>query len=275
MARQITGRIDSAFARLRAEGRKAFITYIMAGAPSLKRTEELVSILEENGADIIELGVPFTDPMADGPVIQQAAEVACANGVTLRKVLELVTKLRKKTEIPIVLMTYYNPVLKFGLKKFANAASKAGVDGLIIPDLPPHEADDLKEATTPKGIDTIFLFAPTSTDERRKLVARASSGFIYYVSIAGITGSKLALDKVTERSINSARKHGGGKPVALGFGVSTPKEAQAVAELADGVIVGSAIVKRATDPELGKYLRSLRRAIDKARSTKPAKGKKA
>jgi len=258
-------RLGDTFDRLRSEGRSAFITYIMAGAPSLKRTGELVRLLEENGADIIELGVPFTDPMADGPVIQRAAEVGIKKGVTLRKVLAFVKKTRKHTEIPIVLMTYYNPVLKYGLKKFARDAAHAGVDGMIIPDLPPHEADDFKREADKMNIDTIFLFAPTSTGERVKLVAKRSSGFIYYVSIAGITGAKLKMDKTTSRQINRARRHGGGKPVALGFGVSTPKEAQSVAALADGVIVGSAIVKRAQAPDLDKFVRSIRRGIDRAR----------
>ncbi len=259
-------RISDTFDRLRAEGRSAFITYIMAGAPSLKRTGELVTLLEKNGADIIELGVPFTDPVADGPVIQRAAEVGVARGVTLRKVIALVKKLRKKTQIPIVLMTYYTPVLKYGLKAFARDASEAGVDGMIIPDLPPHEADDFKVQADRYGINTIFLFAPTSTEERIKLVAKGSTGFIYYVSIAGITGAKLAMNATTRHMIKSAQKHSGGKPVALGFGVSTPKEAEAVAGLADGVIVGSAIVKQTEEPGLEKFIRSLRKGIDKAAS---------
>ncbi len=268
-------RISDTFDRLRAEGRSAFITYIMAGAPSLKRTGELVTLLEQNGADIIELGVPFTDPMADGPVIQRAAEVGVKKGVTLRRVLAFVEKTRKRTQIPIVLMTYYNPVLKYGLKAFARDAAKAGVDGMIIPDLPPHEADEFKEEADKKKIDTIFLFAPTSTEERVKLVAKRSSGFIYYVSIAGITGSKLTMDKTTVRMINSARRHGGGKPVALGFGVSTPKEAESVAALADGVIVGSAIVKRAGDADLDKFVRSIKRGIERASAKRSHRRSKA
>lgn len=264
-------RIDDTFERLKAEGRAAFIPYIMAGAPSLKRTAELVLLLEENGADIIELGVPFTDPMADGPVIQRAAEQALAQGVTLRKVLAFVKKIRRQTQIPFVLMTYYNPVLKYGLADFARDAVAAGVDGMIIPDLPPHEAAEFKREADKHGLNTIFLFAPTSTQERIELVAKRSSGFIYYVSIAGITGSKLTLDKTARRAINTARKHGGGTPVALGFGVSTPKEAQEVAALADGVIVGSAIVKRTQEAGLEKYIRSLRRGIDRARSGKEQK----
>ena len=257
-------RIGQTFDRLRNEGKKAFIAYIMAGAPSLKRTEELVMMLEQNGADIIELGVPFTDPMADGPVIQRAAEAAIKKGVTLRKVLALVKKLRRKTQIPIVLMSYYNPIFKYGLEAFARDATDMGVDGVIIPDLPPHEAGEFKPHARRYGLDTIFLYAPTSTDERIKLVARESTGFIYYVSMTGITGSKLKVDSTTRSAIKKGRAVGRGVPVALGFGVSTPEEARAVAGLADGVIVGSAIVKRTEQAGLARFIRSLRRGIDSA-----------
>jgi tryptophan synthase alpha chain len=257
------GRISKRFQELKAEGRKAFIPYIMAGAPSLKRTHELIGILEAGGADIIELGVPFTDPVADGPVIQRAAEQALARGVTLRKVLGLVKKARKKTQIPIVLMTYYNPVFRYGVEAFARDASEAGVDGLIVPDLPPHEAGELIRPARRHGLDTIFLFAPTSTDDRHRIVAKRSRGFIYYVSIAGITGSKLEVDRTTARSIK-AMKALSDLPVAIGFGVSNPDEAAKVAALADGVIVGSAIVKRAGEPGLARFVASLRKGIDKA-----------
>lgn len=257
------GRIARRFDELKARGAKAFIPYIMAGAPSLKRTHELIGILEEGGADIIELGVPFTDPVADGPVIQRAAEQALARGVTLRKVIGLVEKARKRTQIPIVLMTYYNPVFKYGVKAFARDAAGAGVDGLIVPDLPPHEAGELIAPARRHGLDTVFLYAPTSTDARRRLVARRSSGFIYYVSIAGITGSKLEVDRTTMSSIK-AMKSISRLPVAIGFGVSKPDEARRVAALADGVIVGSAIVKRAGEPGLKRFVASLRKGIDSA-----------
>ena len=263
-------RIGQAFDRLRNEGGKAFIAYIMAGAPSLKRTEELVMMLEQNGADIIELGVPFTDPMADGPVIQRAAEAAIKKGVTLRKVLALVKKLRRRTQIPIVLMSYYNPIFKYGLEAFARDATDMGVDGVIIPDLPPHEAGEFKPHARRYGLDTIFLYAPTSTDERIKLVARESTGFIYYVSMTGITGSKLKVDSTTRSAIIKGKAFG--KPVALGFGVSTPDEARAVAGLADGVIVGSAIVKRTEQAGLARFIRSLRRGIDSATPAKKKAG---
>lgn len=255
-------RIGLKFRELQNKNSKAFIPYIMAGDPSLARTRELVTILEDCGADIIELGVPFSDPLADGPTIQKAAQNALGQGVTLGSVLELVTALRKTSQIPIVLMTYYNLIFRYGEERFANDASAAGVDGMIVPDLPPDEAGELMKHTRKKGLDTIFLVAPTSTAERVQKIAKASGGFIYYVSITGITGSKLTMDSSIESHIAGLRKFGN-KPVAVGFGISTPAEASAVSRFSDGVIVGSAIVKKVAGPdqELKEYLRSLREAI--------------
>ena len=254
-------RIGARFKKLHREGRKAFIPYIMAGYPTLDDTMKLIAMLEKEGADIIELGVPFSDPLADGPVIQRAAESAVAAGVTLRKVIALVREARKWSKVPIVLMTYYNPVFKYGLEAFVRDAVDAGVDGVIVPDLPPDEAGDLMKIAKPAGLDTIFLVAPTSTPDRRKIVAKAARGFIYYVSITGITGATLNMDKGIAESISALRELSGGKPVALGFGVSTPEEAAGVASMADGVIVGSAIVRRVSDPSLAEFVRSLRAAI--------------
>lgn len=256
-------RIEKAFRRLKKEGRKAFIPYIMAGDPSLARTKKLVGLLEECGADIIELGVPFSDPLADGPVIQAAAERAIKKGATLSKVLDSVRDIRKTTEIPIVLMTYFNPIFKYGEEIFPADAKEAGVDGIIVPDLPPDEAGNLIRFSREQGLDTIFLVAPTSTPQRIRLVAKSSSGFIYYVSITGITGAKLRLDASQHRSIKALRAFTR-KPVALGFGVSRPAEAKAVAGFADGVIVGSAIVRKlneAPEQEARRFIRSLRKAI--------------
>ncbi|MEJ2191147.1 MAG: tryptophan synthase subunit alpha [Nitrospirota bacterium] len=236
-------RIGKTFKKLKRKGRKAFIPYIMAGDPSLERTGELIGLLERHGADIVELGVPFSDPLADGPVIQRAAERALKGGVSLRKVIRFVSDIRRKTQIPLVLMTYFNPVFRYGLEAFMRDASEAGVDGVIVPDLPPEEAGEYRKLARAHGVDTIFLVAPTSTEERRKKIARASSGFLYYVSITGITGARLALAGEAGESIRALREMSG-KPVALGFGVSTPEEARQVAAMADGVIVGSAIVKR-------------------------------
>jgi tryptophan synthase alpha chain len=258
----VLNRIDAQFRKLKEAGKKAFIPYIMAGDPSLEKTGELVLLLEECGADIIELGVPFSDPLADGPTIQRAAERALKAGVTLRKVLGLVKDLRSRTSVPLVLMTYYNPVFVYGEDLFVSDAVAAGVDGLIIPDLPPDEARRLVRLAKPAGLATIFLLAPTSTEERIAKVTRASAGFVYYVSMTGITGSHLSIDESLATSVRHIRE-AGGKPVAVGFGVSTPEEARAVAAVADGVIVGSAIVRRLHDtPGLfGEFVRGLRRAI--------------
>ncbi len=236
-------KISTIFRNLKSCNLKAFIPYIMAGDPDIDSTLERVMLLVECGADIIELGVPFSDPLADGPTIQRAAERALQAGVTLRKIIPFVAKIRQHTQIPIVLMTYYNPIFKYGENSFVNDARDAGVDGVIIPDLPPEEAKELISASRKKGLDTIFLLAPTSTKERIKKIASASSGFVYYVSMTGITGSQLALDDTFKRHIEDV-KNATDKPVAVGFGVSTPDEAYNVARLADGVIVGSAIVKK-------------------------------
>jgi tryptophan synthase alpha chain len=255
-------RISLKFRKLKPEGGKAFIPYIMAGDPSLEKTKEVVLLFEECGADIVELGVPFSDPLADGPTIQRAAERALQNGVTLRKVISFVREMRQLTQIPLVLMTYYNPVFKYGLDAFVADAVDAGVDGIIIPDLPPDEADELMKLSRRSGLDTIFLLAPTSTEERIKKVARSASGFIYYVSITGITGSGLLLDGSMETLLSNIRKHSE-KPIAVGFGVSTPEDAYAIAKISDGVIVGSAIVKRLYESpdELKEFIKGLRQAI--------------
>ncbi len=255
-------RIDTAFRKLKRRTGKAFIPYLMAGDPSLERTRETVLLLERAGADIIELGVPFSDPLADGPTIQRAAERALEAGVTLGKVIGLVRDLRRQTQIPLVLMTYYNPVFRYGVEQFVNDAAAAGADGVIIPDLPPEEAGELLRASGEAHLATIFLVAPTSTEERIRRIARASAGFVYYVSMTGITGSQLSLDSSMRESLSAIRRVTK-KPVAVGFGVSTPEEAKSVAETADGVIVGSAIVKKAHEQpgSLAEFISELRRAI--------------
>ncbi len=256
-------RIEKVFKKLKAQNKKAFIPYIMAGDPSIEKTKEIVLMFEECGADIVELGVPFTDPLADGPTIQRAAERALKNGVTLKKVIALVKDLRQKTKIPLVLMTYYNPVFKYGEKRFIADAKDAGVDGVIIPDLPPDEAGEFIRLAKNAALASIFLLAPTSTEDRIKKVASSSTGFIYYVSITGITGAQLLLDGSIEKSINGIHRITD-KPVAVGFGVSTPDEAKAVAGISDGVVIGSAIVKKAQgslDKELRDFLLTLREAI--------------
>jgi tryptophan synthase alpha chain len=255
-------RISETFKRLNQQGKKAFIPYMMAGDPSLEKTRDVVLLFEACGADIVELGVPFSDPLADGPTIQRASERALKNGVTLRKVISLVKDLRQVTQIPLVLMTYFNPVFKYGTDAFIKDARSAGVDGMIIPDLPPDEAGDFIKLSRKAALDTIFLLAPTSTEDRIRKVTKAASGFIYYVSITGITGASLLLDGSMDLLISNIRKYTD-KPIAVGFGVSTPEEAAAIARISDGVIVGSAIVKKLHDTpeELESYLVSLREAI--------------
>lgn len=236
-------RLDQTFSRLRDRKEAALITYVMAGDPSLQETEQLVPKLEGAGADVIELGVPFSDPIADGPVIQQAAERALRSGTSLRAILSMVSRLRQKTQIPIVLMAYYNSIHAFGTEQFCREAVAAGIDGLIVPDMPPDESGPLKEPAAASGLQLIFLLAPTSTDQRRAYVARQSKGFLYYVSLTGITGAKLNNVAEVGRNVEKIRKVSA-TPIAVGFGVATPEDAEKVAAVADGVIVGSAIVKQ-------------------------------
>ena len=235
-------RIEKCFRALAKSGDKALISYIMAGDPDLETTGELILALEEGGADIIELGVPFSDPLADGPVIQRASERALASGTSLKKVLALVKEVRGKTDIPIVLMTYYNIIYKYGEADFATHASSAGVDGIIIPDLPPEEGSDMIHHCRSNGIDTVFLLAPTSNDKRIRKVSLASRGFIYYVSLTGVTGVRTALSDSIKPMTDRIRK-ASKKPVAVGFGISDARQAAEVAAYADGVVVGSALVK--------------------------------
>lgn len=270
-------RIDDTFARLKAKGEKALIAYLMAGDPSLQETEQLVQSLERAGADLIELGVPFSDPIADGPVIQQAAERALRSGTSLRKILDSVRSLRRKTQIPLVLMAYYNTIRAMGEAAFCREAVEAGVDGLIVPDMPPEEAGPLRPAADESGLRLIFLLAPTSTAARRAAVARAAGGFVYYVSLTGITGAKLTDLGDVERNVMRI-KQVSALPVAVGFGVATPEDAAKVARLADGVIVGSAIVKAIHDrhqdaqmtERVGDFVRSLKHAIAPASAASPS-----
>jgi tryptophan synthase alpha chain len=239
----VQSRLDKTFERLKAKGEKALITYLMAGDPSLAETEQLVVELERAGADIVELGVPFSDPIADGPVIQQAAERALRSGTTLRGILDMVRHLRIQSEIPLVLMAYYNSIHAFGPERFCREAVLAGVDGLIVPDMPPDEAGPLKAPAAASGLQLIFLLAPTSTAERRVFVARQSHGFVYYVSLTGITGAKLG--RVSDIGDNVEHiRNVSHTPIAVGFGITTPEDAAEVSTIADGVIVGSAIVKQ-------------------------------
>lgn len=272
----MTGRIEAAFTRLKHANEKALIAYLMAGDPSLAETEQLVLAIERAGADIVELGVPFSDPIADGPVIQAAAERGIRSGTSLRKILPMVKSLRAKTQIPIVLMVYYNSMFAMGLETFCREAAAAGVDGLIVPDMPPDEAGPLKGPAASAGLRLIFLLAPTSTAERRTYVAKESQGFLYYVSLTGITGAKIQNMDEVGKNVQKIKKvtH---TPIAVGFGVSTPEDAARVSAMADGVIVGSAIVKQiaahqqAADmpDKVGAFVGSLKGAMKQAASTLP------
>ena len=232
-------RIDRRFKEL--NGQSAFIPYICAGDPNTEVTKKLVSALESAGADIVELGIPFSDPIADGPSIQKASERALINKISLGQIIDMVRELRKTTQLPIALMTYYNPIFAYGVADFCRTATEAGVDGVIVPDLPPEEADELFQAASEYGLAVILLVAPTSTEERVKLISKLSTGFVYLVSVTGVTGARAALSEFIQPMLNGLRKYTD-KPIGVGFGVSTPEQAQAVAKMADAVIVGSAII---------------------------------
>ena len=233
-------RIESVFKKLKNK-RAAFIPFVVAGDPDLKTTEALVLKMAECGADIIELGVPFSDPLADGPTIQTASQRALKNGVNLKEIFRMTERL-KGISTPLVLMTYFNPVFQYGLKSFAEDCHRNGIDGVIIPDLPPEEAGPWIKEAKPLKLGTVFLIAPTSSPDRVKLASRYSRGFLYYVSITGITGTRGKLPNELEAGIRQIKKYSQ-KPVAVGFGISTPEQVREVSRFADGVIVGSAIVK--------------------------------
>jgi tryptophan synthase alpha chain len=245
-------RIGGAFAALRAEGRAAFIPFLTAGDPSLAATVDLAETLAGAGADLIEIGVPFSDPLADGPTIQRASERALAGGATLAAVLDGVAEMRRRIDAPIVLMSYLNPILRYGLPRFAADARRAGADGVILSDLPVEEAGPIRERLDAAGLDLVLLAAPTSGPARLRRIAQAARGFVYVVTRTGVTGARAALPAEL-RALVAAIRGATRKPIALGFGISTPEQVRAAARLADGVVVGSAIVDRVArfgaDPE--------------------------
>jgi tryptophan synthase alpha chain len=262
-------RIKNTFSRLKKRNEAALIPYIMAGDPDLAATKRLILEMEKAGCDIIELGAPFSDPLADGPTIQKAALRSLARNTSVADVLALVADVRRESRIPLILMTYYNLIFRYGEERFAAEAAAAGLDGIILPDLPPEEAQTLIQAAKKNGLDMIFLLAPTSTPERVKLVSRLSQGFVYYVSLTGVTGARAALPGTVEDSLNKIKTMTE-KPVAVGFGISTPDQAAQVAHWgADGVIVGSALVKvieeNGSSPELvaqaGRFVKALKQGV--------------
>ena len=235
------GRIEDAFKTLRQQGKKGFIPFITAGDPDLATTEELLLVLAQEGATLIELGVPFSDPMADGPVIQRASERALKHGFGLQEVLDTVARASKQIDTPIILFSYYNPLLQFGLRHVSKAAKEAGLDGVLVTDLTPEESGELESELRAQELDMIFLIAPTSTDERLQLVARHASGFIYAVSRAGVTGARDAVSAEAEKLVNRMRSFSE-LPIAVGFGISSAVQVRDVQRYADAVVVGSAIV---------------------------------
>ena len=234
------GRIADAFTTLKQNGKKGFIPYITAGDPDLATTEQLLITLAPS-ATLIELGVPFSDPMADGPVIQRASERALKNNFGLQDILDTAAQARKKIETPIILFSYYNPLLQFGLNRLAQAAKNAGVDGVLVTDLTPEESGEFEAELRAHDLDMIFLIAPTSTDERLKLVAEHASGFIYAVSRAGVTGARDQVSEEAEKLVNRMRQFSS-LPIAVGFGISNAAQVADVSRYADAVVVGSAIV---------------------------------
>jgi tryptophan synthase alpha chain len=236
-----SGRLAATFAALRARGERALLPYFTAGDPSLDVTRRLVVEAAARGADVVELGIPFSDPLADGPVIQRATQRALAAGVSLARVLELTRELRAEVTVPLVYLTYYNPILAFGLKAFCQSAVEAGADGAIVADLPPDEAAPLAAEARAAGLDLIHMVAPTSTPERMRRIARASTGFIYMVSLTGVTGTRQELPADLAANLRELRGITT-KPICVGFGIGTPEQAALVGGLADGVAVGSAVV---------------------------------
>lgn len=261
-------RITTTFERLRSGNRAALVPFLMAGDPDLGVTRELVRAAVRNGADLIELGVPFSDPTADGPVLQRSATRALKRGASLPRVLELVTDLRKETDVPIVLFGYFNPIFRYGTKRLARDARQAGVDALLVVDLPPEESGELWEPARAEGLDQIFLLAPTSDRGRVSAVLERASGFVYYVSMTGVTGVKAIAPTDVRPQVEKLRKRCK-LPIGVGFGISSAQQATAVAAFADAVIVGSAMMRVVEEcgsaidlPEkLGAFVRELKDAM--------------
>jgi len=259
-------RIDAAFRGLKRRNEKALIVYLTAGFPTVKMLPDLVRACADAGADLVELGVPFSDPLADGPTIQATSEKALANGVTPALVIRQAALLRRRNlALPMALMTYYNPVLHYGLRRFCGDCVSSGVDGLIVPDLPPEEAGDLVRAARPLKLDTIFLAAPTSTRERLRRLVKISTGFVYYVSLTGVTGARRSLPAEVNSQVRRIKALTD-LPVCVGFGISGPAQVRQAVRAADGVIVGSALLNlirrsgRRAPQAAYRFLRSLKRA---------------
>jgi tryptophan synthase alpha chain len=265
------GRIESKFAALKKNGRKAFVAYLTAGDPEMETTARLIPALELAGVDIIEIGVPFSDPTADGPVIQAASQRALKEGATLAKILAMIAALRLTSAIPIVLFGYYNPILSYGPATFAVDAAASGVDGILVVDLPPEEAGELRKYTDKAGLAFITLIAPTTDPKRARKILRGATGFVYYISVTGVTGTTVARPEDVRRDVERIQAMMT-LPVAVGFGISTPEQAAAIAPLADGVVIGSALVRLISEnmgsgdliPAVSSFAAKIRQAIDTA-----------
>lgn len=253
---------------MRRGGEKALIPFVTAGDPDLKSSLKILHVLEQSGADLIELGVPFSDPMADGPTIQRSSERALKRGTSLPRILEMVREFRRDSELPLILFGYYNPFLCYGLRRFAEQARESGVDGILCVDLPPEESVELKRWTHPEGLHNIFLLSPTSDSARIRLVAREGRGFVYYVSVTGVTGARKRLESALRKQVAEVRRYTA-LPIGVGFGISSARQAAWIASFADAVVVGSALIdvmarsKRKQDKlkRVGHLIHALKRAM--------------
>ncbi|HKD08155.1 MAG TPA: tryptophan synthase subunit alpha [Bryobacteraceae bacterium] len=256
-------RIGRLFQKLKTEGRCGMIAYLTAGDPSAAATPGLVAALERGGADLIELGVPFSDPIADGPIIQQAGDRALRGGMTLARVLDIAAEIRKTSEIPLLLFTYLNPALRYGFERLAKDAKATGIDGCLLTDVSVEEAEEYVKVMRNAELDTVFLAAPTSTDERLELIARYSSGFVYLVSRTGITGVRQSIAESAGLLIDRMRAHTT-LPIAMGFGISTPEHVAQLSGKVDAVVVGSAIVRQIEKnaSQLESFMRDLHRPLE-------------
>jgi len=269
-------RIQDRFKELKSKRQKALVAFITAGDPDMETTERVFGVLEKNGADLVEIGVPFTDPLADGPVILQSALRSLDAGTTLEKILKLVSDIRQNSQLPIVLMSSYNPIFVYGDKRFIDDALKAGVDGAIIPDLPPEEGKELAAYAKEKEFNMIYLLAPTSTPKRVERVLEQSDGFIYYISLTGVTGVRSSLAEGIEEKVSKIKEKAE-LPVLIGFGISGQEQAKKAAEFSDGVIVGSELVKtihensdpQTCDEKVGALITELKNGVIEA-SPKPS-----
>jgi tryptophan synthase alpha chain len=265
------GRIKKTFAELKKRGEAALIPFITAGDPDLPTTLKIMRALERGGADCIELGIPFSDPTADGPTIQRSSERALRGPVSLPAIFRMVREFRAGSQVPVILFGYYNPIFCFGVEKFAREAAAAGVDGILCVDLPPEESGELQRWTDAAGLDLIFLLSPTSGPERVRRVARNGRGFIYYVSVTGVTGARRSMDDGVRAQVARVRKVSS-LPVGVGFGISTPEQAAWIASFADAAVVGSALVERiektkgsdAKAKQAGRFIAQLKGAIRRA-----------